>query len=405
MKKFLSPRIIYRRSESYRQLTPLFDEFVKNDGASDIDSRLNLCDYWDNIDGIAYESFKAIAAGRKPVLRRLSAFITESCNLNCSYCRRLQETSRTIDIDWLRRNIREARQRGAVFLDIMGLGEPTIVDDLPRILETAAAAGMICTIGTNGTTDNLLRPDYLSRLFDAAHLKFRVSLNGAQPGETNDPHHDKAAWRRVVGFLDSLVTARENGRLKAGIFINKVLSAANAKTLLEDLKFMAELGVDDIHLIPIKFDTEQFFAPESIRRFNREIAPEIRELGKRYKLAWLRHNAYPLGRDDEEIELACRGRYYKPAASGECYVMKGQIVVDPLKRPYTCLWGRRAGGRPLSTENASGSSLTALHDRAVSQNYCDVNPDICRNYCTRRVIELNDRVARQLEGISRPGES
>jgi MoaA/NifB/PqqE/SkfB family radical SAM enzyme len=302
-------------------------------------------------------------------------------------------------MDWLLHSIVEAQQQGAIFLDIMGLGEPTVINELPRILNTAASVGMVCTVGTNGTTRNLMDPCYLSRLFDASPIKFRVSLDGAEPGENDRFRDDPSTWYRVVNFLDSLLNAREKGKLKAGIFINKVLSDSNEKNLLQDLKFMAELGVDDIHLIPIRFASDQFFTPEKILRFNREIVPGIQELGKRYKLAWLCENAYLFGRSEKDIELASQGYYYRPTIAKECYVMKGQIVIDPRRLPYTCLWGRRAGGKPLSQPKPSDSNFTAIHDRVFSMNYPDLNPGICKNYCTRRVIDLNNCVARKLAEI------
>ena len=174
---FHPPAVVYRRAADYDDVRPAFSP-----GGTPPFSyapQVNLCDYWDYLAGMAHEAVEARRYGWTPPLRRLSVFITDRCNLHCSYCRRNPNTARTIDADWLTANLPVARRMGAIFFDVMGLGEPTLIDGLPDLLQEASSLGFVSTVGTNGATPNLEDGNYLARLFDASPLKFRVSVDSA----------------------------------------------------------------------------------------------------------------------------------------------------------------------------------------------------------------------------------
>jgi wyosine [tRNA(Phe)-imidazoG37] synthetase (radical SAM superfamily) len=386
--------VIYHRSADYDEISPTIPR-SRRQALSHV-PEVNLCDYWDYLAGMADEAVEAARANRTPPLRRLSVFITELCNLRCSYCRRSPATAQAIDLEWLLVNLPKARSMGAIFVDVMGLGEPTLVDELPDLLQAASSLGLVGTVGTNGATSNLADESYLSRLFDASPLKFRVSLDSADPDEHNRLRGNRATWHRAVGFIETVARAREEGRLQAGLFVNRVVRAATLETIPRDLKFFAELGVDDVHLIPIRFESEQFCSVEQIHRFNAEIAPQVREIGAQCRLAWARENAYIFGRSPEEIERAACGLYYQPTLAEKCYVLKAQIVLDPRLQPFTCLWGKRAGGKPVWKAPDPAEDLEELREHLLNVQYLDVNPQICRDHCTKEVIKANNRVHRLL---------
>jgi hypothetical protein len=285
---------------------------------------------------------------------------------------------------------------GALFLDVMGLGEPTLIDELPDLLQAAASLGLVGTIGTNGATPNLANEDYLSKLFDASPLKFRVSLDSADPDEHNRLRGNQTTWRQAVGFIEAAARAREQGRLRAGLFVNRVVTATTLQNIPRDLKFFAQLGVDDVHLIPVRYKSEQFCSLEQIHHFNAEIAPQIQVIGARYRMAWARENAYVFGRTPNEIERASHGLYYRPTAAQECYVLKAQIVLDPLLQPFTCLWGKRAGGEPVESALNPTEDLGQLRKRLLKVRYLELNPAICESCCTREIIRANDNVEKLL---------
>jgi MoaA/NifB/PqqE/SkfB family radical SAM enzyme len=307
---------------------------------------------------------------------------------------------KSIDLPWLRERLPEAREMGVVFFDVMGLGEPTLLRDLPELLAVATALGMVVTVGTHGATPNLRDQAYRERLFAASPIKFRISLDSADPLEHDRARAGTPTWEHAVGFIERVVAAREAGRLRGAVFVNRVLTASNIGTLLRDLSFYAGLGVDDVQLIPIRFHTSEFLTTEQIRHFNAEVAPRIEELAARHRLPWLREIARPFGVDDDEIELASQGRYYRPTQAAECHIQKAQLLLDAQRQPCTCLWSRRNGGGPIPLWDEPPDELPLIRDRMLPVNYLQVNPFICESLCTRRIIHANNAAARAIDRLA-----
>jgi len=385
-----SHTVVYRRHMRYRDMTPAFEETLRSH--KDPIFEVNLCDYWDCLDAMLLETCRAELRGIAPPLRRLSIFVTERCNLKCSYCIQKAESRTSMDTGWLAESIAEARSMGAVILDIMGRGEPTMLDGLPDIAGVAAENGLVVTIGTNGCTDNLSSPGFRERLFEAGHLKLRVSLDSADEAEQDRAGGRSGAWRRTVDFITSALSFRETGAVNTGVFINKIVSAWNAKQVLRDLRWIAGLGVDDIHLMPVRFHEDQYLTEAEIRRYNEETAPAIMELAEHFRYPWLRENAFIFGTAEEETALAAKGRYYRPSIeAGECHVQRSQLLLDPHHQIWTCLWSRRNGGRPIDA--GRWSTLREARREAMKCSYMKVAPEICRNHCTKWIIEANNRAA------------
>lgn len=391
------PRIVYSRHAEYSEVSPPIETLKERLVTFDDPWPVNLADYWDYVEPVGYEAWLSQQHGCTVPLRRFSVFVTDLCNLHCDYCERRTAVQKSIDLGWLRERLPEARSLGAVFFDVMGLGEPTLLHDLPEVLATATSLGMVATVGTHGATPNLRKAQYRERLFAAAPLKFRISLDSADPAEHDRVRAGTPTWASAVAFIEEVVAARARQDLRAGIFVNRVITARNVHTLLRDLEFYASLGVDDVQLIPIRFHFQDFLNRDAICRFNADIAPRIEELAAHHRLPWLRQIARPFGTADDEIELATRGRYYRPTQARECYIQKAQLLLDARGLPFTCLWARRNGGGPIRLEGESHTDLFTLRERLLDVNYLQVNPFICESLCTRRIIHANDAAARWVE--------
>lgn len=394
---FPLPRIVYERHSAYRDVSPAIETLDERGVSFEKPCPVNLADYWDYVEAIGYEAWLAQRLGCPVPLRRFSVFITDLCNLHCDYCERRTAVQKSIDLDWLRERLPEARDLGVVFFDVMGLGEPTLLKGLPELIAEATSLGMVATVGTHGATPNLRDPAYRERLFAASPLKFRISLDSAERAEHDRVRAGTPSWESAVALIEHVVDARSRGRMRAGIFVNRVVTAGNVQTLLRDLSFYANLGVDDVQLIPIRFHADAFLSNEAIRRFNAEIAPRIEELAVRHQLPWLREIARPFGTEDDEIELSAQGRYYRPTQATECYIQKSQLLLDARQLPFTCLWARRNGGGPIEWEGEPPADLYTMREQLLSVNYLQVNPFICESLCTRRIIHANDAAARHIE--------
>lgn len=390
------PDVVYRKAREYEDLLP---EFPPDPGDwRAYRPRVNLCDYWDYLYGIQEEAVSAWRGKRVPPLRRLSVFLTDLCNLNCGYCTRDQKAVQTMDTRWLVDNLTIAREMGAIFLDVMGLGEPTLIDDLPGIMLQASELGFVNTLGTNGATPNLSNPDYVQKLLSASPLKFRVSLDSAVPEIHNHMRGDQDTWHQAVQFIQEITRRREKESIQAAIFVNQVVTADTFQNIPRDLAFFADLGVDDVHLIPVRYQSDQFLSVDQIQFFNERIAPRIRSLGRKYHMAWARENAFIFGESAEELSLSSRGIYYIPTTARHCYALKAQVVLDPLHQPYTCLWGKRAGGKPVGEGPFTNEDLSDLRERLMKVNYLEINPWICAECCTKEIISVNNTVQKRLRG-------
>jgi MoaA/NifB/PqqE/SkfB family radical SAM enzyme len=391
----MNPKIIYNRTEDYSDIAPLYGD--SNHWLKQQNIDINLCDYWDYVTGIAHDVITGKREGIRPRLRRLSVFITDRCNLNCRHCKVDRKENRTIDQGWLLENMQTARKMGAQFLDIMGLGEPTLVDYLPDLTQIAAKLGFVVTVGTNGMTYNLETNEYLTKLLNTSPVKFRVSMDSADPVKHNFQRSKDEAWQKSLSFIKTVVKKRELKQIQTGIFVNYLVKSSNLKEIPESLIFFAELGIDDVHLIPIRFFEKEYCTPKQIQMYNQEIAPKIEEIGKKYKLAWARKNAFVFGNTEEEITLASRGIYYRPLQTKDCYLLKSQLLFDSCLRPFTCLWGKRNGGRSMEKEIGQETNVEKVWAKLDHICYPEINPCICQKLCTREVFFVNNKIENLLK--------
>src|SRR2546423_5276235 len=87
--------------------------------------------------------------------RRLSIELANSCNLHCAYCLRdedalYHDASRFMDIDTLRRLVREAREVAAVAEVSFTGGEPTLHPRFAEAIAACAAGGKHGRLVTKG---------------------------------------------------------------------------------------------------------------------------------------------------------------------------------------------------------------------------------------------------------------
>lgn len=394
---FPIPQLVYRRSREYQEISPRPLPGLYLHEALPLD--VNLADYWDYLNGIACEAIQASMLGTRPPLRRFSVFLTDLCNLNCDYCRVDRSEARTMDLHWLMDSLPVARKLGVIFFDVMGLGEPTLVPQLPDLLQHASALGFVVTFGTNGATSNLGDDGYLSRLMDVSSIKIRVSLDSANPQQHDLERGSHPTWSKAVGFIERVLRLRAQRNIKASVFINKVVNNINIEDAARDLDFFAELGVDDVHLIPIRRVDHLFCTVDQILRYNTETAPRIREIAYDKFLPWARENAYIFGRDRGSITLASQGIYYHPQIASHCHALRGQLLVDACHHPYTCLWSKRNGGRSLLPEIGETTDIQEIWEKLGSIQYLQISPQVCNELCTREIIQLNDSVEYTLKAL------
>lgn len=181
--------------------------------------------------------------------RRLTIELANSCNLHCAYCLRdedalYHDASRFMDIDTLRRLVREAREVAAVAEVSFTGGEPTLHPHFADAIAACAAEGMQVSFVTNGWNFQDIFGDLLRHRDSLHHVAFSVDGTRAEP-------HDR--WRGK-GSFERLIHAFTYCHKYEIPFVVKVGVRRDTVTHLEEFAmFSARFGAARLsfaHLMP-----------------------------------------------------------------------------------------------------------------------------------------------------------
>ncbi len=165
---------------------------------------------------------------------RVDLNLTYRCNNDCIHCYSSspRETEELSSEDW-KKVLRIFHELGVPQVTFTG-GEPTLREDLVDLVSEAQKLGMVSGIVTNGT---LLSEDLSRRLAEAGLDYAQITL------ESKDPYiHDsitgvRGSWERTVRGIKNMVNT--------GVYVsvNSTLLKMNSPTILDTIRFVAELGV------------------------------------------------------------------------------------------------------------------------------------------------------------------
>jgi MoaA/NifB/PqqE/SkfB family radical SAM enzyme len=182
--------------------------------------------------------------------------ITNRCNLLCETCPRTFEMLEPpADMSWelFVRIVDQVPNVARVVLH--GVGEPMLVEDLPRMIRYLKDRGTHVLFNTNGT---LLHPKRFQELIDTGLDELRVSLDAA----------DRKSYARIRGkdFFDRIV--RDVGKFtgyqkQTGATTPCVsLWLTGLKETIDQLpafvRLAAVMGVAEVHLQRLVFDAEGY---------------------------------------------------------------------------------------------------------------------------------------------------
>ncbi len=139
------------------------------------------------------------AAGRLSG-RRIPLFVqlmtTERCNLSCRYCYAEFGARHRPDFprEPLLRVIDGLGRLGCAFVMLAG-GEPMLRKDIGEVIDRVKAAGMNCSLNTNG----LLVPSRIEEIAGAD--MFSISLDG--PPDIHDYYRGEGTYRKVIAAIEA----------------------------------------------------------------------------------------------------------------------------------------------------------------------------------------------------------
>jgi MoaA/NifB/PqqE/SkfB family radical SAM enzyme len=327
--------------------------------------------------------------GRAP-LHRLTVFLTYRCNLACPYCKTIARSEEDLaarpakrasfTVDDFRRLLDAHAGTPIRHLHFTG-GEATIVRAMPEMVAIARARGVErLSVTSNGAAP----PEVYRALVDRGIDEIRISLDAA------DPAMGRALTLRGGAWAAAVRTVRELAALRAAgapffLIVNTVVGLANRERLPEILRFLLDLGPDDVKLIT-EVDEKRRLADFPAHA---AVARALADL-----LAPHPAHAFPLLRRK-------LGTVFAPDAIGlagvstngdddfRCYIPLTERTVDALHY-YPCSVYLREGGAPLGRLDEPPAEQRARTAAFVRRGDCLRDP-ICREYCLHCTRAFNVR--------------
>jgi MoaA/NifB/PqqE/SkfB family radical SAM enzyme len=164
---------------------------------------------------------QALALGKALALRRriplsVTVEVTNRCNIRCRYCDPTRPGSSEMSTQQLLGLMDDFRAMGTQRIGFTG-GEPTLREDLPRLLAHAKRIGLMTTVSTNGR----LVASRVRGLADADLVV--VSLDG--PREVHDAQRGEGTHDSSMAAIDALQAAGIQ------VFSSTVITRFNARQL------------------------------------------------------------------------------------------------------------------------------------------------------------------------------
>jgi MoaA/NifB/PqqE/SkfB family radical SAM enzyme len=319
-------------------------------------------------------------------LHRLTLFVTYACQLACPYCKTIARTDDDRE-RWPQK--RTAFDLAAFTALLAGIespithlhftgGEPTLARDLPAMVCHARQRG----IPHVSLTSNGVAPwPRLEALVDGGVDEIRISLDARDAGLAELMSARPRAWSHAVGNLVALAGRR--ARHPFFLIVNTVVSGINRTDLPAIVRFLIDLGVDDIKLIASVEETKTLGRGADTG----EIVSAIEAL-----LAPLPADAFPLLRRKLRTVFSPHAVGLQGAGGGRgadwrCYIPLTERTADATFY-YPCSVYLREGGAPLGSVTDSPAMQREKTARFVRTGNC-LADSICQRYCLHCTAGFN----------------
>jgi len=183
--------------------------------------------------------------------------ITHLCNLHCGFCEShgchmgapltarhtYAGDRRAMSVETVAALSRSLARLGIGRVELSGKGDPIAHPRLSEIVRTIRAAGVECSLFTNGT---LAQPDLAATLVACGIERLNLSLN-AGSRETYARVAGKDLWEKAVGFLRDVIEQRRRANAPRPLVrVSYVVCRENAGDMDRAVALCCELGVDEV---------------------------------------------------------------------------------------------------------------------------------------------------------------
>ncbi len=181
-----------------------------------------------------------------PGPERISAFLTNRCNLNCRHCwRQWAEWDRTYaselpDARWLRL-VDEAAEMGTRHWIFLGGGEPLVRRSLMlRMIDKMTAYGMTSWIHTNGT---LFSPEMTETIMERSVVRIIFSIDGPNAA-INDQIRGGGFDKAIANMQRFASHKQRRGQTTPGLYLNATITNLVYDKLDQFVELAASISPD-----------------------------------------------------------------------------------------------------------------------------------------------------------------
>jgi radical SAM protein with 4Fe4S-binding SPASM domain len=171
---------------------------------------------------------------------RMDLALTYLCNNDCQHCYN-DPARKPIELstaEW-KQVLDKVWQLGIPHVVFTG-GEPTLRDDLSKLVSYAEKLGMVTGINTNGR--RLKDESYIQTLVDAGLDHVQITLESHDPANHDKIVHHPGAWEQTTSGIQNAVKS------KLFVMTNTTLLKSNTVELEKTLQFLSDLKVPTIGL-------------------------------------------------------------------------------------------------------------------------------------------------------------
>jgi MoaA/NifB/PqqE/SkfB family radical SAM enzyme len=239
-----------------------------------------------------------------PVLRDAKIKLTSRCNLRCVMCRYWQtEHEQALASERWRGVFAELAELGCRKVHFSG-GEVFLRPDFLDLADAAIGLGLKVNMTTNGT---LVTREASRRIASMGVNSVSISLDGPTASVHDAIRGQPRAFARSVATIRRL--KRLAPRLK--VRVNVVVMRDNFRRLPAMVELAGALGADELLPMPVdeRGPRKRRLSARQILEYNREIAPRVQALRRRYGLSTSPALVYPFGVTEAEVTMSAAGLY------------------------------------------------------------------------------------------------
>lgn len=203
--------------------------------------------------------------------------ITNKCNHNCEFCTLswIDHGSKELDLEILKKTIKEFSEVGVKSIYLAGEGEPTLHKDLPEIIRTASNLGIKVSMSTNGSAlDSKLSSQIIENL-----SWIRFSLDSINPVTYSKMHGvNKSELFKVLENITKMVNLKNKKKLNINIGVQAIFEPKNANEMVQMAQLLKDIGVDNFQVKPAHSHPKSNYTPELYDFSSEEIVKELESL-------------------------------------------------------------------------------------------------------------------------------